>query len=67
MTGHAPRKYAVVHLRSWLVHCSASVKAAQPVQSQDCFRSMQTEHDMATDSDSSSNNSDTYMSDSDNC
>ena len=30
VTGHAPRKDAVVHLRSWLVHCSATVKAAQP-------------------------------------
>ena len=30
VTGHAHRKDAVVHLRSWLVHCSAGVKAAQP-------------------------------------
>ena len=29
-SGHVPHKDAVVHLRSWLVHCSASVKAAQP-------------------------------------
>ena len=29
VTGHDPGKYAVVQLRSWLVHCSASVKAAQ--------------------------------------
>ena len=27
--GHAPGKYVVVQLRSWLVHCSASMKAAQ--------------------------------------
>ena len=29
VTVHAPGKYAVVQLRSWLVHCSACVKAAQ--------------------------------------
>ena len=56
MTYHAPHKDAVVHLHSWLAHCSASVKAAPPA-----------EHDMDTDSDTSSDNSDTDMSDSDNC
>ncbi len=30
VTGHAPRKDVVVHMRSWLVHCSATVKAAEP-------------------------------------
>ena len=61
MTGHAPRKDTVVHLRSWLVPCSASVKATQPAAIP------RTEHDMDTASDTSSDNSGTDMSDSDNC
>ena len=32
VTGHAPYEYALVRLHSWLVHCSASVKAGQPAE-----------------------------------
>ena len=68
MTGHAPRKDAAVHLLSWLVHCSASVKAAQPAAFQKTVSLVQeTEHDMDTDSDTSSDNSGRGMSDSDTC
>ena len=68
MTGHAPRKDAVVHLHNWLVHCSASVKAPQPAAIQNTVSLVQeTEHDMDTDSDTSSDNSGRAMSDSDTC
>ena len=62
MTDHAPHKDAIVHLPRWLVHCVAiccNTKTVSLLQ--------ETEYDLDIDSDTISDNSDTDVSDNDDC
>ena len=62
VTDHAPHKDAIVHLPRWLVHCAAiccNPKTVSLLQ--------ETEYDLDIDSDTISDNSDTDVSDNDDC
>ena len=62
VTDHAPHKDAIVHLPRWLVHCAAiccNTKTVSLLQ--------ETEYDLDIDSDTISDNSDTDVSDNDDC
>ena len=62
VTAHAPHKDAIVHLPRWLVHCApicCNPKTVSLLQ--------ETEYDLDIDSDTISDNSDTDVSDNDEC
>ena len=62
VTCHAPHKDAFLHLPRWLVHCAAiccNLKTVSLLQ--------ETEYDLDIDSDTISDNSDTDVSDNDDC
>ena len=70
MTGHAPHKDAVVHLRSWRVHCSLFWKCeGSPTCCNPKTVSLvqESKHDLDTDSDTISDNTDPDESESDDC